>query len=84
MGAANPGALPPAASSEGGGVLPLFMATIFLSAVLVFSVQPMFTKMVLPMLGGSPGVWNTAMLFFQTTLLVGYVYAPGLIKSSEV
>ena len=57
------------------GVLSIFMATMFLSALLVFSVQPMFTKMVLPLLGGSPGVWNTAMLFFQTVLLAGYVYA---------
>ena len=58
-----------------GLVLPLFMATIFLSSLLVFSVQPLFTKMVLPLLGGSPGVWNTAMLFFQMVLLAGYGYA---------
>ncbi len=58
-----------------GLVLPLFMATIFLSSLLVFSVQPMFAKMVLPLLGGSPGVWNTAMLFFQIMLLLGYIYA---------
>ncbi len=56
-------------------VLPLFMATIFLSSLLVFSVQPMFAKMVLPLLGGAPGVWNTAMLFFQIMLLLGYIYA---------
>ncbi len=64
---------PPSRSST--LVLPLFMAAIFLSSLLVFSVQPMFAKMVLPLLGGSPGVWNTAMLFFQTVLLVGYLYA---------
>ncbi len=56
-------------------VLPLFVVTIFLSSLLVFSVQPMFAKMVLPLLGGSPGVWNTAMLFFQIMLLLGYIYA---------
>ncbi len=56
-------------------VVPLFMTTIFLSSVLVFSVQPLFAKMVLPLLGGSPGVWNTAMLFFQIVLLAGYSYA---------
>ena len=61
--------------SRDGLVLPLFMATIFLSSLLVFSVQPMFAKMVLPLLGGSPGVWNTAMLFFQSMLLLGYIYA---------
>ena len=57
------------------GVLPVFATTLFLSAVLLFWVQPMFTKMVLPLLGGAPSVWNTAMLFFQTMLLAGYAYA---------
>ena len=56
-------------------VLPLFAMAMGLSAVLLFSVQPMFTKMVLPLLGGSPAVWNTAMVFFQATLLAGYLYA---------
>ena len=69
--------VPPPVSSTGGDgfVLPLFMSTIFLSSLLVFSVQPLFGKMVLPLLGGSPGVWNTAMLFFQIVLLAGYSYA---------
>jgi hypothetical protein len=53
----------------------LFALAIFTSAALVFGVQPMVTKLVLPMLGGSPSVWNTAMVFFQTALLVGYGYA---------
>ena len=62
--------------SQGNRLLvPIFMTTIFLSSVLVFSVQPLFAKMVLPLLGGSPGVWNTAMLFFQIVLLAGYGYA---------
>ena len=56
-------------------VLPAFALTLFLSALLLFWVQPMFTKMVLPMLGGAPAGWNTAMLFFQATLLAGYAYA---------
>lgn len=55
--------------------LPLFMLTIFLSAVLLFGVQPMFAKMVLPRLGGSSGVWSVAMVFFQGMLLLGYAYA---------
>ena len=50
-------------------------ATIFLSAALLFAVQPMFTKMVLPRLGGSPAVWSVAMVFFQALLLAGYAYA---------
>ncbi len=57
------------------GVLPVFAATLFVSALLLFWVQPMFTKMVLPLLGGAPAVWNTAMLFFQAMLLAGYAYA---------
>lgn len=66
---------PPSPTKGDGLILPLFMATIFLSSLLVFSVQPMFAKMVLPLLGGAPGVWNTAMLFFQMVLLAGYIYA---------
>lgn len=57
------------------GVLALFAALIFLNATLLFSVQPMFTKMVLPLLGGTPAVWNTCLLFFQGALLLGYLYA---------
>jgi len=53
----------------------VFSAAIFLNAALLFSVQPLFTKMVLPLLGGSPAVWNTCLLFFQTLLLAGYLYA---------
>jgi predicted membrane-bound spermidine synthase len=52
-----------------------FSAAIFLNAALLFSVQPLFTKMVLPLLGGSPAVWNTCLLFFQALLLGGYLYA---------
>lgn len=53
----------------------VFAATMFVGAVLLFWVQPLFTKMVLPLLGGSPSVWNTAMVFFQAALLCGYGYA---------
>lgn len=53
----------------------IFTASIFLSAALLFFVQPLFAKLVLPRLGGSPAVWTTAMLFFQTVLIAGYVYA---------
>lgn len=54
---------------------PLFVATLFLSATLLFAVQPMFAKMVLPRLGGAPGVWSVAIVFFQAVLLLGYLYA---------
>jgi hypothetical protein len=56
-------------------VLILFGATIFLGASLLFLVQPMFARMALPLLGGAPAVWNTAMVFYQATLLAGYAYA---------
>ena len=53
----------------------LFALTLFLSAALLFWVQPMVAKMLLPLLGGSPSVWNTCMVFFQAALLGGYLYA---------
>jgi hypothetical protein len=58
----------------------LYAATIFLSALLLFLLQPMFTKMVLPRLGGAPQVWSVAMVFFQTALLAGYAYAHLLVR----
>jgi len=65
----------------GFGTVALFTATTFLSAVLLFAVQPMFAKMVLPVLGGAPSVWAVAMLFFQAALLAGYCYAHALIRA---
>lgn len=53
----------------------IFAGAIFTSAGLVFLVEPMVAKMVIPMLGGSPAVWNACMAFFQIALLVGYAYA---------
>ena len=58
----------------------LFAATLFVSASLLFWIQPLFAKMVLPLLGGSPSVWNTALVFFQAVLLAGYGYAHLLIR----
>lgn len=68
----------PAGSRRGAGagaVLAAFTLAIFTSAFLLFAVQPMFTRMVLPQLGGSPAVWSVAMVFFQALLLAGYLYA---------
>lgn len=59
----------------------LFAGTLFASALLLFAVQPMFTKMVLPRLGGSPSVWSVAMVAFQTFLFIGYVYAHVLTRA---
>jgi len=62
----------------GGGALPalpLHCVALFLGAFLLFVIEPMFTKMILPLLGGTPAVWNTAVMFFQAMLLAGYLYA---------
>lgn len=61
-------------------MLLLYAATIFLSALLLFMVQPMAAKGILPLLGGSPAVWNTCMVFFQALLLAGYAYAHALSR----
>src|ERR1700749_1102170 len=61
-------------------ILIVYTAAIFTSALLLFSVQPLFTKMVLPRLGGSPAVWSVAMVFFQSLLLGGYGYAHYLMQ----
>jgi SAM-dependent methyltransferase len=53
----------------------LFAATVFASAALVFLVEPMVARLVLPELGGGPSVWNTSLAFFQAALLAGYGYA---------
>jgi hypothetical protein len=52
-----------------------FALTLFVSATLLFLVEPMVGKMILPLLGGTPAVWNTCMVFFQAVLLAGYAYA---------
>src|SRR6476469_1873639 len=59
-------------------VLWLFTTAVLLSALLLFGVRPMFARMVLPQLGGSPSVWSVAMVFFQSMLLAGYAYAHAL------
>ena len=57
--------------------------TIFLSAFLLFQVQPVISKMILPWFGGGPAVWTTCMLFFQVLLLGGYAYAHLLVRGSH-
>jgi hypothetical protein len=57
------------------GLVYIYGVAIFASAGLLFIVQPMVAKMILPFLGGSPAVWNTSLFFFQSVLLLGYLYA---------
>ena len=56
----------------------LYAAAIFLSSSLLFLVEPMAGKRLLPLLGGSAAVWTTCLVFFQTALLVGYLCAHGI------
>jgi hypothetical protein len=56
-------------------VLLLFSIAVFLSAALLFFVEPMFARMILPLLGGAPAVWNTCVVFYQVLLFAGYAYA---------
>ncbi|HEU5100772.1 MAG TPA: fused MFS/spermidine synthase, partial [Roseiflexaceae bacterium] len=61
-------------------MLIIYALAIFVSALLLFIVEPMFARMILPLLGGSPSVWNTAVVFYQAMLLLGYVYAHAATK----
>jgi hypothetical protein len=74
-GASRRSPLLPTAPRRATAVVALFSVTLFLSAGLMFLVQPMFAKFILPLFGSTPAVWNASMLFFQTTLLAGYLYA---------
>ncbi len=61
-------------------LIAVFTFSMFLSAALLFLVEPMIAKMMLPMLGGTPSVWNTCLVFFQAMLLAGYLYAHASIR----
>ncbi|MGQ0534043.1 MAG: spermidine synthase, partial [Caulobacteraceae bacterium] len=63
---------------------PVFAFALFSSAALIFVLQPMFARMVTPLLGGSPQVWNTSMAFFQAALLIGYLYAHLLARVKDL
>src|ERR1700733_3446638 len=58
----------------------LFSLSMFLSAALLFVVEPMVGKMLMPLLGGTPAVWNTCVVFFQIMLLAGYLYAHAALR----
>jgi hypothetical protein len=60
-----------------------YALTIFLSAFLLFLVQPLIGKLILPWFGGTPAVWTTCMLFFQVLLLLGYAYAHSIVNRSS-
>ena len=58
----------------------LFCATVFLSAFLLFQIQPLIGKYILPWYGGTPAVWTVCMLFFQVLLFFGYAYAHAIVR----
>jgi len=60
--------------------MPLYALTIFVSAFLLFLVQPVMAKQILPWFGGGAAVWTTCLVFFQTTLLLGYAYADVVVR----
>src|SRR3982751_3454766 len=60
--------------SGGASMMVLFSTTIFVSAALLFLVEPMFAKFVLPLFGSTPAVWTGSMMFFQAALLASYLY----------
>jgi hypothetical protein len=60
--------------------MPLYACTILLSAFLLFLVQPIVAKLILPWFGGSAGVWTICLVFFQVVLLLGYLYAHGIAR----
>lgn len=65
----------PPSSERSLWLILLFAGTLFVSASLMFVLQPLFGKLMLPLLGGSPAVWNTCMVFYQMLLFIGYLYA---------
>ncbi len=69
-----------AASSQGTASLLVFTGSMLLSAALLFVVEPMVSKMIMPLLGGTPAIWNTCLVFFQALLLAGYLYAHALLR----
>src|SRR3954465_3251787 len=58
------------------GLAVFYAPTIFVSAFLLFQIQPMISKAILPWFGGTPAVWTVCLLFFQSLLFAGYAYAP--------
>src|SRR6188768_4169920 len=63
--------------------MPLHAATVFLSAFLLFLVQPLLAKQILPWFGGAAIVWTLCMVFFQLVLLLGYAYAHWLARAKS-
>src|SRR5580700_4575192 len=72
---ADPAQSIPAAADGSRSLTVIYSLTIFLSAFLLFQVQPLIAKFILPWFGGLPSVWTTCMLFFQLLLFGGYAYA---------
>jgi SAM-dependent methyltransferase len=74
----------PASAAHRAPAAWLFAVAVFTSAALVFTVEPLIGKLLLPVLGGSPAIWNTSLAFFQLALLAGYAYAHFLQRLAAV
>jgi len=70
--------------TQSRAVATILTLIVFVNAALLFSVEPMFSRLVLPFLGGTPSVWNTCLVFFQAALLVGYGYAHALSRMRDL
>src|SRR5215475_13842163 len=77
---AGPGALTPESDLPAFRPMLLYALTILVSAFLLFQVQPVIAKIILPWFGGSAAVWTVCLLFFQLALLAGYFYAHALVR----
>ena len=62
----------------------LFIGTVFLGAMLGFQIQPLVSRVILPWFGGGSAVWTVCLMFFQSTLFLGYYYTFRLIRSFSV
>ena len=76
-------AAPGVATSASRWQVAIFVAAIFASAFLIFGVQPLVGKRILPWFGGSPGVWMLCLAFYQCALFLGYAYAHALIRTAS-
>jgi len=71
----------PGARSSAPVIAAVYTAAILLSAVLIFWIEPLFAKMILPVVGGTPATWITALMFYQAVLLLGYGYSFWLTRA---
>jgi hypothetical protein len=75
---------PSGAGTAARATVVLFALTVAANAALLFTVEPLVSRQLLPLLGGTPSVWNTCLMAFQALLLAGYLYAHWLARLPSV